>query len=202
MVIILCGKSGSGKDAIASALSEFDGVKRIVSSTSRPMREGETDGKEYNFLSKEAFNEKVQNGDFIEYRLYDTLVGGNPDTWGYGTEKFKASEEVLVAIKDLKGAKKIKDYCDEIDEPCMCVLITCPDRIRKERAMKRGSFDETEWERRLAADKEDFSAKKISAVIDYDIVNDGTWLPGGLAGHIYRMSKEFEKEDELPFGIE
>ena len=101
MVIILCGKSGSGKDAIASALSEFEGVKRIVSSTSRPMREGETDGKESNFLSKEAFTEKVQNGDFIEYRLYDTLVGGNPDTWGYGTEKFKASEEVLVAIKDL-----------------------------------------------------------------------------------------------------
>ena len=64
MVLILCGKSGSGKDAMAKNLVER-GFKPIISSTSRPIRKGETDGVEYNFVTREKFEQLIE---------YDELV--------------------------------------------------------------------------------------------------------------------------------
>lgn len=176
MMLILCGKSGSGKDAITNhILNTQEDVEKIVSTTSRPMREGEVEGREYNFLSKENFLKGIDDGDFIEYRAYNTLVDGIPDEWYYGTKKFEpACDKVLIAIKDLQGAKVLKDYCEEIGENCECVLIEVPDDIREERAKKRGSFNQIEWDRRLEADALDFSQEKKDAVVDRVVVNDGT----------------------------
>lgn len=196
MVVILCGKSGSGKDAITSNMVQSDDFERLVSSTSRPMRDGEVNGREYNFLSREDFEEKLRNNRFIESRSYDTLVGGKPDTWYYGTEKFNRSDIFRVAIKDLDGALKLKDYCESIGEPVRAILISCPDEIRKERAVKRGSFDETEWNRRLKTDEKDFSEDKIRKVIDYELVNDGKFLPGGLSAHLQRYVRSECRKDK------
>ncbi len=199
MVLILCGKSGSGKDTIAREIVKSDDFNMIVSTTSRPMREGEQFGREYYFIPKDDFEVLIKKGEFIEHRAYDTLVGGQPDTWYYGTEKFRKSKEgeFKVAIKDLEGAKAIKEYCEKIGEPVRAVLVTCPDNIRTERAKMRGSFDETEWNRRLAADEKDFSEDKVRSVIDYELVNDGKWLPGGLAAHLQRYARAEEKTDDM-----
>ena len=67
MYLILCGKSGSGKDTILKRLCKR-GFTPIVSLTSRPIREGETNGVEYNFVSRELFESLIRDKKLIEYR--------------------------------------------------------------------------------------------------------------------------------------
>lgn len=170
MYLILCGKSGSGKDTILKRLCKR-GFTPIVSLTSRPIREGETNGVEYNFVSRELFESLIRDDKLIEYRTYDTLVGGEPDTWYYGLEKAAVDlENDYVVILDLNGAKNFMEYFGR--ENCMCVYIDVLDGIRTGRAKQRGSFDETEWNRRMEADAEDFSMDKRKDVVDKTVNND------------------------------
>ena len=183
MYLILCGKSGSGKDTILKRLCKR-GFTPIVSLTSRPIREGETNGVEYNFVSRELFESLIRDDKLIEYRTYDTLVGGEPDTWYYGLEKTSVDlDHDYVVILDLKGAKSFMDYYGR--ENCFCVYITATESIRTERARKRGSFDATEWMRRVEADRIDFNDAAVKSVTDATVFNETgmdklPWLIGEL----------------------
>ena len=150
-----------GKDTIRRILeSEYYGYENIVSHTSRPMRENEIDGNDYHFISKKEFEDMIDNNEMIEYRSYTTSVGGNIDTWFYGVKKFELQEHVdYVIVMDLVGAENIIKYFGK--ENCMVVYLDVFDGVREIRARERGSFDETEWKRRLVADSEDFSSIKL-----------------------------------------
>ena len=87
MLLILIGKSGSGKDAVMRELTANHDFERIVSTTTRPMRVGEQEGREYHYISKEQFLEGIEHGDFLEYRSYNTIFNGESDTWYYGSPK-------------------------------------------------------------------------------------------------------------------
>ena len=168
MITVLCGKSASGKDTLFKELIER-GFEPIISTTSRPMREGETEGKEYNFVTREEFEKRLAEGRFLEHRSYDTLVNGNPDTWYYGMEKreYDRGKDYLV-ILDLEGAKAFKEaYKDDV----FVVGIEAPDTRRKEWAESRGSFDETEWNRRFEDDRVKFSPENMTEMCDTVIQN-------------------------------
>ena len=170
MFVILCGKSGSGKDAICKKLIE-DGYTPIISATSRPMRDGEVDGVDYNFVDKDTFLQFIEHDFLIEYRSYNTLVDNVPDTWYYGIKKEPLDENIQHSvILDLEGAKSFLDYYGD-DNWCV-IYIGCNDETRKERVMNRGSFDETEWNRRLADDKIKFSKDNINEIADFMILNN------------------------------
>ncbi len=175
MVTIICGKSASGKDTLLKRLINEAGYEPIVSTTSRPMRDGETDGVEYNFTSREAFEKRIRNGDFLEYRSYNTLVGGTPDVWYYGTPK--ATVDALdenkdyATILDLEGARSFVDYYGEYR--CVVFYMDTEDEIREQLAAKRGSFDKTEWDRRAKDDQVKFSEENLKDIIDARIRNDG-----------------------------
>lgn len=173
MLVIFCGKSGSGKDAVVKGLMEKGGYNRLVSHTSRPMRDGEVEGVEYHFVTTAEFEKMIRNSSLVEWRSYDTLVNNTPATWYYGTKFFEPSEEITLCIKDLEGAKVLSDYCKAVGEKCLCFYVDCPDAVREERAKKRGSFDQVEWDRRLKADEEDFEQYKTAAVCDLTLVNVG-----------------------------
>lgn len=171
MILILCGKSGSGKDAILKKLVER-GFTPIVSTTSRPIRSGETDGVEYNFVSREKFEKLIEYNELIEYRTYDTLVGGVPDVWYYGIVKTTLDErEKYVVILDVKGTTEFVRHFGK--DSCYVAYITAPDDIRTERAMSRGSFDQYEWDRRMKADCIDFNNDAVSSVANIVIDNSG-----------------------------
>ena len=164
-ILILCGMSSSGKDSILRKLvSDYDYLP-IISVTSRPMRISEKDGVDYLFETKENFLKLIKNDRLIEYRTYNTLLNGVSDCWYYGLIKHVLDDsKKYVVILDIKGTKDFISYYGK--DKCEVIYVDCPSEIRKERAMKRGSFDLTEWERRSKCDEVDFSEDKRMGVVD------------------------------------
>ena len=159
MIIILTGKSCSGKDSVSRVLENM-GYRSIVSWSSRPKRENETNGIEYNFCSKTEFENMIRNNEMIEYRFYNTLYNNVADTWYYGIRKETLdTNKNYIVILDLNGAKNFINYYGK--ENCMLFYLDASYEIRKRRAINRGSFDITEWERRALADDDDFEMRKI-----------------------------------------
>lgn len=161
--IVLIGKSGAGKDTIAKALKS-KGFDTVISFTSRPPRDGEVSGIDYNFVSKEQFLDMIKNEELLEYRSYNTLVNNEPDVWYYGTPKLNNYLNKIIVV-DPQGLLDIKKHIDVIS-----FYIFLYDETREERAKSRGSFDKTEWDRRLKDDEIKFD--DAISITDYTIIND------------------------------
>ena len=162
LLIVISGPSGAGKGTICKALLEkIDDLFISVSATTRSPREGEVDGVNYHFLTKEDFISKVEKNDFLEY----AEVHGNM----YGTPKFKVEEmleqgkNVILEI-DIQGALKVKENFSEgvfILPPSMEEL--------KQRIIKRGS--ETQ-ESLMTRFKNAYQEINYVSKYNYAVVND------------------------------
>lgn len=111
-VITLTGMSASGKDAILKGVINRSSIKPVISTTSRPIRNGETDGVEYHFVSKKQAEKKLYNHEFIEVREYYVANG---DRWLYGITKKSIdinSNDTYIAIVDYDGLKQLNKYLD------------------------------------------------------------------------------------------
>lgn len=173
MVIVLCGKSAAGKDTMLQKMvNDADwNIEPIISYTSRPKREGEIDGREYHFISKYEFLGMMVCNMFVQSRQYMTNVGGERDIWYYGsTEVEDLYDKDYVVILDLSGANKYRLYYGA--DNCIVVMLEADSNVRKERAIKRGSFDETEWDRREKDDLFRFDDSRVSRTVDFKIQND------------------------------
>ena len=168
-VIILTGKSCVGKDSVRRELEKY-GYNNIVSYTSRPVRENEIDGIDYNFVNRSQFEKMITTEQMIEYRTYNTLVNNIPDKWYYGLKKEKLDPKgCYVVILDLDGTENFIKYYGK--KNCYVVYMCCLKSERERRAIERGSFDITEWNRRVSADEKDFKAKKLNKLTDFTVVN-------------------------------
>lgn len=108
-IFCFMGKSSSGKDTIFSIISkEMPDLLKIVPYTTRPIREGETEGIEYHFVTDEDFHQMQEDGQVIESRSYDTVHG----IWTY----FTASRSIdlehhdYIIINTLAGYNSLKEY--------------------------------------------------------------------------------------------
>lgn len=164
-IIILIGESACGKDTICAKLIGKN-TKRLVTYTTRPPRDNEKDGVDYHFVTKDEFF----NLNLIEYREYKTVFG----TWYYGSadENINLSKNDYVIVLTPDGAQSFIDHFGV--ENCIVFYIYVPKKIRTERAMKRPNFNSDEWERRLIADKHDFSDDKVNKVAKFKISNFDT----------------------------
>lgn len=163
-IFLLMGKSTSGKDTIYKELirnEEFK-LKKVVPYTTRPMRDGETDGVQYFFKSEEGYKSLQSEGKIIEERTYLTNYG----PWRYFTAddgQIDLETGNYLMIGTLESFCSIRDYFgkDKV-EP---ILIDVDAKIRLERAMHREEKQEhpkyDELCRRFLADEEDFSEEKI-----------------------------------------
>ena len=104
-MIILIGKSGSGKSTIERIISNQYGYKRIISFTTREKRKNETDGVEYNFITKQKFDEMFKNDEFLEYVEYN----GNY----YGAAKKDFTKNSIIVVEPV-GFKIIKENLSKI----------------------------------------------------------------------------------------
>lgn len=168
-MIVIVGKSGSGKDYVSNYLANTFGFNKTVSYTTRPKRDGEVEGKDYYYLTTEEFCKKNNNDEFIETREYTTKFNDKDQVYFYGTSKEEIDNKTKkICIVDLKGLKEIKKYYGE--ENLLVIFIDAADEIRQRRAMRRGSFDKSEWYRRLKDDNKKFKDFEY----DYKIMNNKT----------------------------
>ena len=167
-IIVLLGKSGSGKDAMQNLLINYLNNFEIVKLTStRPMRENERQGDPYFFTTKENFLNNLNN--FIEYRKYTTLLNNVKDDWYYGVNKHSLEEgKNYILINAIEGLNKIKEYFP--NAKIISFYLEVSDIVRTERAKSRGGFDEVEWNRRLEEDNNDF--KNVLEKVDFIINNE------------------------------
>lgn len=165
-IIILVGFSASGKDTIAKKLANI-GYHFIISSTTRPMRNNESQGDPYWFISEKEFIDLLEKGKFIEYRKYNTLVNNTPAVWYYGVLKDEVKQDKAnVVVLDILGLRKFKEY---FGDRCISFFIDCDTETRRQRCIKRGDYDETEFNRRLEDDIKNFNKDLIKKEINYII---------------------------------
>lgn len=110
ILCVVSGPSGSGKTTLCRAFSDEDpSCSYAISCTTRPMREGEVNGKDYHFLSEEQFQAQVQRGDFLEHaRVHNNLYGTLKSSV---FEQVENSKDVIMDI-DVQGAALIRESSD------------------------------------------------------------------------------------------
>lgn len=139
-LITLTGGSATGKDFILkNVLRMIPSLIPVVSHTTRPMRNGETEGKEYYFIDIATATDMLNNNEFIETRQYNVAVG---ETWLYGIHKCEIdleSDDTYIAIVDLQGLKKIERYLEENNcrNSLTSIYIDVDYQIRLQRSLQR-----------------------------------------------------------------
>ena len=112
-LIVISAPSGAGKGTIIKELLKNDSKNRwlSVSATSRSMREGEKEGVNYYYLTKENFIKKIEEGYFLEYTNYTGNYYGTPKE--YIKEKLEKGIDVILEI-EIEGANNIKKLIPEV----------------------------------------------------------------------------------------
>lgn len=163
-LVILSAPSGGGKTTVAHALVDArDDLAFSVSATTRPPRAGEEDGIDYHFLTREAFMERVDRGDFLEWAEYS----GNL----YGTLRSEvdamiaAGSHVLLDI-EIQGARQVRERSDNVVSifilpPSVEVLLQ---RLRDRKSETSGAMRE-----RLHRSVEEVA---VAQQYDYVVINN------------------------------
>lgn len=161
-IYYLMGKSASGKDTLYKRLlEECPRLRTVVLYTTRPMRDGETDGVEYHFTEMERLEEYQAAGKMIELRTYQTVYG----PWSYATVddgQIDLTKADYLAIGTLESYEKLRDYYGEAVVP---LYVTVDDGVRLQRALDREKQQKNpkyaELCRRFLADEADFAPEKL-----------------------------------------
>ena len=153
-IIVLIGKSGSGKDTIIQKLRADLKIPIAISFTSRPMRTGEIQDLTYHFVSDSYFEDNKEK--FIEQRLYKVInQDGTKGIWRYGLTEESFEEGTNLVIVDVNGYKALRKFFGE--QNVLPFFIYCSDTTRLNRLIGRGDMNNPlEVTRRLEADERDF----------------------------------------------
>lgn len=163
-IYYLLGKSATGKDTLyKEILKRRPKLRTVTMYTTRPIREGETDGVEYFFTDREELERQLASGKVIESRTYQTIAG----PWTYYTvddgQFDVADDESCLMIGTLESYEKMCTYFEA--GKMVPVYIEVPDGIRLLRAVKREENQKRpnyrEVRRRYLADEKDFSEENL-----------------------------------------
>lgn len=179
-LFIISGPSGSGKSTIVrNLLSSIPTMEYSVSTTTRPMRAGETNGVEYHFTNVEEFRRLIDAGEFIEH----AQVHGNYYGTRYSTvERTLAAGRDLLLDIDVQGAREIRKRAPE----AISIFLMPPSmRTLEQRLRARATdTDETIAARLRNAEQEMLQAKDY----DYVIVNDNIEAASARLAEIIKVA--------------
>lgn len=194
MLIVVSGPSGTGKGTVCNELlQEMPELSYSISATTRQPREGEVDGKNYYFLSKEEFESKISDGDFLEYANVYGNYYGTP--LGKLNERLKKGEDVLLEI-DTQGALSVMRRVPE----ALFIFLLPPSIAELEKRIRgRGSETEESLERRLGAAKSEIA---VGRGYRYVVVNDAVEkaverIKGIITAEHCRVDKNMDLFEEL-----
>lgn len=193
-ITVLTAPSCAGKDYLSKCLFEqFPGLfEMAVSCTTRPPREGEIDGKDYNFLSLEDFRQMQ-----VSDRLLESVEFGSKC---YGTsaneiERIQSQGRFPVLIVEPVGAINIWNWCKENDQPAQFAFIDVDREVALERFLDRFLKDYTSL---LEKSEDEF----LSNSGDFDFDNSVNSLINNYAKRIYiSMYEESSWSEYLPYNL-
>ena len=164
ILIVVSGFSGAGKGTIMKELlKKYDNYALSISATTRGPREGEVDGREYFFKTREEFEKMIAKDELIEYAMYVNNYYGTPKA--YVEDQLNAGRDVILEI-EIQGALKVKEKFPET----LLLFVTPPTaEILKNRLVGRGTetMDVIEQRMKRACEEAEGMEK-----YDYYVVND------------------------------
>lgn len=163
-LVIISGFSGAGKGTVVKALmKKYDCYALSVSATTRAPREGEMEGREYFFRTKEEFEELISRDALYEYARYVDNYYGTPKA--YVEEQRALGKDVILEI-EVQGALKVKAQ----DEHALLLFLTPPSAEElKNRLIGRGTESLEVIDNRM---KRAFEEADYMPSYDYVVVND------------------------------
>ena len=164
LLLVVSAPSGTGKTTVVERLVQIvPGLSLSRSYTSRPKRPGETDGVDYNFISRQRFDAMIAEGAFLEWAdVFGNLYG----TAEADTARERASGRDLVLVIDVQGARQVRARC----QGTVGIFVLPPSyAILEQRLRGRSKDSENAMQRRLAT-----ARAEIAAFLEYDyvVVND------------------------------
>ncbi len=163
ILAVISGFSGAGKGTLVSELVKRYGYAISISATTRPPRDGETEGKEYFFKTKEEFKQMIKEGKLIEYAKYVDNYYGTPKD--YVLSQINNGRDVLLEI-EMQGALQVKENFSDVS----LIFITPPNAEElKRRLVNRGTETADIINKRIARAVEECSYMNK---YDYIVVND------------------------------
>ncbi len=166
VLFVFSGPSGVGKGTLKAKLFEefADQIAYSVSATTRGPREGEVDGKDYFFISRQEFERRVKNNEFLEHAEFAGNCYGTPRAY---VEKLLDSGMNVVLEIDVQGALQVMKSMPE----CVSVFILPPSFEELEHRLRgRGTETEEKVRERLETAKRELP---YAPQYDYQIVNGG-----------------------------
>lgn len=164
ILIVVSGFSGAGKGTLMRRLMEtYDNYALSISMTTRNPREGERNGVEYFFTTREEFEKKIAENKLIEYACYCDNYYGTPRE--YVEEQLEAGKDVILEI-EIQGALKVKEQFPE----ALLLFVTPPNAKELERRLVgRGTEKPEVIDQRLSRASEESEGIEE---YDYIVVND------------------------------
>lgn len=147
-IIALIGESGSGKDSVLREfLIKYPKCHKIINCTTRPIREGESQGIHYHYMSSEEFNKRKWNNEMIE----DACFNG----WFYGTHKSALDENAInIGVFNPKGVEQLLEN-EDCDVLVLWVRSSPKERLLRQ-LMREQHPNVHEIVRRFSTDETDF----------------------------------------------
>ena len=192
-IFCLMGKSSTGKDTIGKYLLKTMDLKNIVLYTTRPIREGELEGREYYFVNNDEFNELEKSGKVIEKRVYNTIHGD----WTYATvdSNIDLENNNYLVLNTLVGYEKLVNYYGKDTVVPIYIWVNLNTRI--DRAFKREEQEKSpkykELCRRFIKDEEDFREENLTRL---EILDDNRFENDNLDRCIYQIEQKIKNESK------
>ena len=105
-LVVISGPSGAGKTSVCRALKEHPDVEFSVSATTRTMRDGERDGVDYHFVSREDFQRRIDENQFLEWASYNGNLYGTPR---WPMDSALARGKTLLLEIEVKGTRQLRE---------------------------------------------------------------------------------------------
>ncbi len=160
LLVVVSGPSGSGKDTVLSLILDKEkDLQKSISMTTREIRECETDGVDYYFVSKDYFEKQLSTKNMLESAVYNSNYYGTPKA---PVDKWLAEGKTVVLKIEVQGAEKIKKMYPE----SVGIFIMPPSmKILEERLRGRGTDSEEAIRTRL-----DVAVGEIQCSDNYDYI--------------------------------
>lgn len=160
LIIVISGPAGSGKSTVTKFIREDESYVFSVSRTTRYVRPGEIDGKDYYFISREEFLKKLDEDDFLEHAEYCGEMYGTPKSLVY--EQIEKGRNVILEI-EVDGAMQVKEKCPEA---VLIMLLPPSFKVQEARLRGRGTEPEEKILKRLEKSHSEIPfAKKYDYIV-------------------------------------